>query len=87
MKRFRLTKVSKILILIMVIAAMFGVGFFAVKKGFVKTKNDPVKVETVDKTDKDNKAKKPVNKPIKETEETKKENNTAINLSLDEWIG
>lgn len=87
MKRFRLTKVSKILILIMVIAAMFGIGFFAVKKGFVKTKNDPVKVETVDKTDKDNKTEKPVNKPIKETEEIKKENNTVINLSLDEWIG
>ena len=37
MKRFRLTKVSKILIMILVVAALCGAGFFLIKSGFVKS--------------------------------------------------
>ena len=89
MKRFRLTKVSKILIMILVIAALCGAGLFAVKSGLVKsgdnTNKDNVKVETnVNKNEKN---------PIKETAQNNKtdketiKNDAAINLSLDEWIG
>lgn len=88
MKRFRLTKVSKILIMVLVVAALCGAGFFLVKSGFVKSKdntNTDVKVETTvaDKTEN----KKP--NPNKETTQNKTEtvNDKAINLSLDEWIG
>ena len=87
MKRFRLTKVSKILIMILVVAALCGAGLFAVKSGFVKsgdTTKENTRVETnVNKNEKN---------PIKETAQNNKadkeiKNDAAINLSLDEWIG
>lgn len=83
-KRFRLTKASKVLIMILVLALVGGGVFTGVKKGFIKI-DDKSKNEST---------------AISNKTETKTENSTnvitkndtnvldpTINLSLDEWIG
>ena len=86
MKRFRLTKTAKILIFVIIILALAGGAFVAIKTGFVKTgkDNDAVKVETsVDKneTSRNNNVNTNTSKTDTNTDDA------TINLSLDEFIG
>lgn len=86
MKRFRLTKTAKILIFVIIILALAGGAFAALKTGFVKTgkDKDTVKVETsIDKneTSGNNNVNTNASKPDTNTDDA------TINLSLDEWIG
>ena len=97
MKRFRLTNTAKILITIVVILAILGGVFAAVKTGLVKTgkENDTAKVETSSEnteTSQNNNAN--TNDGTNVSSETDTNSNTetntddaTINLSLDEWIG
>ena len=97
MKRFRLTNTAKILITIVVILAILGGAFAAVKTGLVKTgkENDTAKVETSSEnteTSQNNNAN--TNDGTNVSSETDTNSNTetntddaTINLSLDEWIG
>lgn len=91
MKRFRLTKTAKILIVIIVILAIVGGAFAAIKTGFVKTgkDKDTVKVETsIDKNE--TSGNNNVNTGTSESDINNTDTNTddaTINLSLDEWIG
>lgn len=98
MKRFKLTNTAKILIAIVVILAILGGAFAAVKTGLVKTgkDSDTAKVETSSDD-----AETSENNNVSTTEETNVPNETdtdstsdsastddaTINLSLDEWIG
>lgn len=86
MKRFRLTKTAKILIFVIIILALAGGAFAAIKTGFVKTgkDNDTVKVETsIDKNEAsgNNNVNTNTSKPDTSTDDA------TINLSLDEFIG
>ena len=86
MKRFRLTKTAKILIFVIIILALAGGAFAAIKTGFVKTgkDNDTVKVETsVDKNEasENNNVNTNTSTPDTSTDDA------TINLSLDEFIG
>lgn len=86
MKRFRLTKTAKILIFVIIILALAGGAFAAIKTGFVKTgkDKDTVKVETsIDKneTSGNNNVNTNASKPDTSTDDA------TINLSLDEFIG
>lgn len=76
MRRFRLTVASKILIVLVVIAALVGGIFGASKAGFIKTSKKSDKVTVAVNADEDGNV---IN--------TQKESNDTINLSLDEWIG
>lgn len=76
MRRFRLTVASKILIVLVVIAALVGGIFGATKAGFIKTSKKSDKVTVAVNADEDGNV---IN--------TQKESNDTINLSLDEWIG
>lgn len=95
MKRFRLTNTSKILIVIIVILAIVGGAFAAIKTGFVKTgkDNDTVKVETSsdnNETSGNNNASNNAETNTSESDPNTTDTNTddaTINLSLDEWIG
>lgn len=74
-KRFRLTKASKILIVVLVMALIGGAIFGGVRSGFIKTKSFS-----------DNQKSK--NKIILfKSSKTKSSDDGTINLSLDEWIG
>ena len=77
MRRFRLTKTAKFLIMILVIALIGGGAFAGVKTGFIKTgdKKSSSESASVDYDENGN------------VMNVDKENDTAINLSLDEWIG
>lgn len=86
MKRFRLTKTAKILIFVIIILALAGGAFAAIKTGFVKTgkDNDTVKVETsVDK----NEASRNNNVNTNTSKTDTNTDDATINLSLDEFIG
>lgn len=86
MKRFRLTKTAKILIFVIIILALAGGAFAAIKTGFVKTgkDKDTVKVETsIDK----NKISGNNNVNTNTSEPDTNTDDATINLSLDEFIG
>lgn len=93
MRRFRLTKTAKILIVIIIILALIGGAFAAIKTGFVKTGKDTTNVETTN--DSNNETSENNNANIDTDTSESDVNNTAdtntddaiINLSLDEWIG
>lgn len=76
MRRFKLTVASKILIVLVVIAALVGGIFGASKAGLIKTSKKSDKVTVAVNADEDGNV---IN--------TQKESNDTINLSLDEWIG
>ena len=83
-KRFRLTKASKILIMILIVALIGGGVFAGLKTGFIKTKND-TKTDSV-LTDNDTNSN--VNTSAEANADSKKtDSDGTINLSLDEWIG
>ena len=74
MRRFRLTKAAKILIMILVVALIGGGAFAGVKTGFIKT-GDKKESASLDYDENGN------------VMNVDTENDAAINLSLDEWIG
>ena len=74
MKRFRLTKASKVLIMILVVALIGGGAFAGIKTGFIKT-GDKKESASLDYDENGN------------VMNVDTENDAAINLSLDEWIG
>lgn len=76
MKRFRLTKASKILILVMILALIGGGGYFGFSKGFIKTKSKNESVTADKKTNTNVEAAKHIDA-----------SDSTINLALDEWIG
>ena len=89
-KRFRLTTASKVLIMILIVALIGGGIFAGVQTGVVQTKKD--KAETVTKTETTSNNVDANKEDTVKTTETKKEeaktaDDTAINLSLDEWVG
>lgn len=89
-RRFRLTKASKILIMVLIVALIGGGVFAGLKTGFVKTSKvtetsdkssdaENQNIPTAVNSDKENKAEK--NDSVEDT------GDATINLSLDEWIG
>ena len=84
-KRFRLTKASKILIMILIVALIGGGVLAGLKTGFIKTKNDT----KTDSVVADNDANNNVNTSTDVKTDAKKTDSSdgTINLSLDEWIG
>lgn len=83
-KRFRLTKASKILIMILIVALIGGGVFAGLKTGFIKTKND-TKTDSV-VIDNDTNSNVNTSAEVK-TDANKTDSDGTINLSLDEWIG
>lgn len=81
-KRFRLTKAAKILIMVLIIALLGGGIFAGTQTGMIQTKKNK-KESIVSKTCNTNTNKEnSVNKDNKTADD-----DTTINLSLDEWIG
>lgn len=74
-KRFRLTKASKILIVVLVMALIGGAIFGGVRNGFIKTKSSSGNQKSKNKI------------TLFKTSKTKSSDDGTINLSLDEWIG
>lgn len=74
MRRFRLTKAAKVLIMILVVALIGGGAFAGIKTGFIKM-GDKKQSASVDYDENGN------------VMNVNTENDVAINLSLDEWIG
>lgn len=74
-KRFRLTKASKILIVVLVMALIGGAIFGGVRSGFIKTKSSSGNQKSKNKI------------TLFKTSKTKSSDNGTINLSLDEWVG
>jgi len=77
-KRFRLTKASKILIMVLVIALIGGGVFAGVKTGLIKTKSN---------TSISNAGNKVTGTTSSSSNKKKANSDGTINLSLDEWIG
>lgn len=86
-KRFRLTKASKILIVILIVTLIGGGVLAGLKTGFIKTKtaaSSNVK-ENVAAANKDTSSDSGT--PSSENSTKKTDGDTTINLSLDEWTG
>ena len=81
-KRFRLTKASKILIMVLVIALIGGGVFAGLKTGLVKTKNS-----TTTNNAGNNVSSTTYTSSNKKDDTNKTDSDGTINLSLDEWIG
>lgn len=96
-KRFRLTKAAKILIMVLIVALIGGGIFAGVQTGMIQIKKDKsvsstTTSETVVKTESTSDSVNADKEDTVKQTETKKEeaktaDDTAINLSLDEWIG
>lgn len=84
MRRFRLTKAAKILIVIVIILALAGGAFAAIKTGLVKTGDDSTTTKVETTNDKDDIS---VNDDTPDADTTYDTSDATINLSLDEWIG
>ena len=84
MRRFRLTKAAKILIVIVIILALAGGAFTAIKTGLVKTGDDSTTTKVETTNDKDDTS---VNDSEPDADTTYDTSDATINLSLDEWIG
>lgn len=85
-RRFRLTKASKILIFILVVALIGGGVSVGLKTGVVKTNSDKKESVSENKNDYND------NNTISADEDgnvinTDKSDDKTINISLDEWIG
>lgn len=84
-RRFRLTKTSKILFMVLIIALVGGGVFAGIKTGFIKT-NDGSKNETV--VADNNKVENNTTTNDSSSDKNKADVcDDTINLSLDEWIG
>jgi len=88
MKRFRLTKLSKIILFVLVVCAVIGGSVFAVKKGLIKTKSTARNTTetTIAKTN-EAKTESKENSPAADNKNNTAASTNTINLSLDEWIG
>lgn len=84
MRRFRLTKAAKILIVIVIILALAGGAFAAIKTGLVKTGDDSTTTKVETTNDKDDTS---VNDSEPDADTTYDTSDATINLSLDEWVG
>ena len=84
-KRFRLTKASKILIVILIIALIGGGVFAGLKTGFIKTKSGSSDSDANQKTTTTSNNTTTLNS--KSDNKKTSDDDTTINLSLDEWIG
>lgn len=84
MRRFRLTKAAKILIVIVIILALAGGAFAAIKTGLVKTGDDSTTTKVETTNDKDDTS---VNDDTPDADTTYDTSDATINLSLDEWVG
>lgn len=90
MKRFRLTKLAKTLIFLMIMCVVAGGIFWGMKSGIIKNDTIPTVV-----AESKNIEENEVKKTVSETTENSKDQKTSsvlnteneINLSLDEWIG
>lgn len=96
MRRFRLTTAAKVLILVLILALAGGGVFAGLKTGFVKfpEKHETSKIETNKVKDTNTESEKTNGEvTVNDVNEdgnvinTEKENNSTINISLDEWIG
>lgn len=92
MKRFRLTKAAKVLILLVVIAAIGGGVFAGIKTGFIKTDDKSNKEDTVISDSKDATAGNNASDASDVQQSSNKDTNSSkssdtINLSIDEWVG
>lgn len=92
MKRFRLTRLAKTLIFIMVLCAVGGGIFYGMKYGFIKTNKESGKDSisiVADTTKVESNSEKEVKQAENSTQNTTSKINegNVINLSLDEWIG
>ena len=97
-KRFRLTKAAKILIMFLIVALIGGGIFAGTQTGVIQMKksktvsNTTTTTETATKTESTSDSVNADKEDTVKQTETKKEeaktaDDTAINLSLDEWIG
>ena len=90
MKRFRLTKLAKTLIFLMIMCVVAGGIFWGMKSGIIKNDTIPT-VEAESKNIEENEVKKTVSETTENSKAQKDSSvlNTEneINLSLDEWIG
>ncbi len=92
MKRFRLTKLAKTLIFILVLCAVGSGIFWGVKSGFIKTDKKKLSnsIAVSYETSKSESVANNIEKPKEEVANNKitgHNDNSIINLSLDEWIG
>lgn len=90
MKRFRLTKLAKALIFLVIMCVVTGGILYGMKSGIIKSGTTEKEITvSVKKTENEMKKPEPVNaekyEQSKKSVESKQENE--INLSLDEWIG
>lgn len=81
-KRFRLTKAAKILIMVLIVALIGGGIFAGVQTGVIQTKKDKKESIVAKTDDTDTNKENSANKDNKTADD-----DTTINLSLDEWIG
>lgn len=91
-KRFRLTKVAKILIMVLIVALIGGGIFAGVQTGVIQTKKDKsvsgtTTSETVAKTESTSNNEDDDKKNTVKKDEAKTADDNVINVSLDEWIG
>lgn len=91
-KRFRLTKVAKVLIMILIVALIGGGIFAGVQTGVVQTKkgkivSNTIATETTAKTESTSNNEDVDKKNTVKKEEAKTADDNVINVSLDEWIG
>lgn len=91
MRRFRLTKAAKILIMVLVLALTGGGVFAGVKTGFIKTRTESEKAESIINITEDETLLATENVPTYDENgnvmNIDKTDDNTINLSLDEWIG
>lgn len=91
-RRFRLTKAAKIILVVLIMAAIGGGLFWGVKSGVIKTKSDDGKItaqtKPAENAGSEQKPGKPSEKnPATTADKGSKDSDEVIDLSLDEWIG
>lgn len=86
-KRYKLTKTSKVLIFVVILAVLGGLAFAGIKTGLVKMdENGNTNKEVVDSNIKSDKDKSSNNKS-NVTNNNANDGKNVINLSIDEWVG
>lgn len=91
-RRFRLTKAAKIILVVLIMAAIGGGLFWGVKSGVIKTKSDEGKataqIKPTENAGSEQKPGKPSEEnPVTAADKGTEDNDEVIDLSLDEWIG
>lgn len=91
-RRFRLTKAAKVILVVLIMAAIGGGLFWGVKSGVIKTKSDDGKAtaqtKPTENAGSEQKPGKPSEKnPVTTADKETEDSDEVIDLSLDEWIG